>query len=174
MTIEHLEKVSKNLKKHTKNNAQKLFFCVFFNVIFLLIGGLVFFYIEHCSHSVKEVLSSNEWTCQLCNKLNHLKSKYVNHSDMVTAITNVTLMCETGCNVTIQRECKLDRSSIFQWFEYAMSIATTIGEISKNELYQIAASCLIILIIIPIREILITTNLHFLIVLILDLYKNYL
>ncbi|XP_066926467.1 uncharacterized protein [Clytia hemisphaerica] len=127
MSVENQILTLAELTSLVKQNLKRCFVFCLISVSLMLLGGLLFFYIEHCATTTKTIISKQQQGEVNCIKLCDQLIKYRNETHEIPSLVNLTATCSVECKVPVwRRECELNRAYFFMWTEYAMTVATTI------------------------------------------------
>uniref|UniRef100_A0A7M5XA44 Potassium channel domain-containing protein n=2 Tax=Clytia hemisphaerica TaxID=252671 RepID=A0A7M5XA44_9CNID len=141
MSVENQILTLAELTSLVKQNLKRCFVFCLISVSLMLLGGLLFFYIEHCATTTKTIISKQQQGEVNCIKLCDQLIKYRNETHEIPSLVNLTATCSVECKVPVwRRECELNRAYFFMWTEYAMTVATTIGYgrfVAKTDLGKI-------------------------------------
>lgn len=122
--IDSLKIFLKELKKHIRI---AILFIVLF-VIIMLLGVLIFFYIEQCYAVTQKKLDVDSQSylnvCQMAQNSLGNSSEFT--PELVTAVVD---MCSKGRLAKPKvLKCKLDSESLWRWWDYSVTLSYTIGK----------------------------------------------
>lgn len=139
-TIKSIKSFRKDLKRHF---LMAILFIVLHFVI-LLIGGLIFFYIEHCYDAtppVMDALTQNYFKfCQLMESVtlqDNQTLQEIGNTTNVTLIKNSLDTCKLDKLQFQGLTCKLNSKILFVWTDYVHTIAFTIGKYLKILIFSL-------------------------------------
>lgn len=124
----------KELRNELKRNIRTFLVFIFLDIIVLLLGTFLFFYIEHCVSPVQTTINPVQKAyndiCVLVNSTTTTSQPY-NDTEGLLLQDNIKRICnETGrVGDTPQRiKCDLDKRNFAKWFSYSITVAFTIGK----------------------------------------------
>ena len=144
----HIAVFKAKLWKEVKYNMIRFLIYGVVNLALLMLGGLGFFYIEHCRDvKIPKKLSTGESSfIEICSNLSNMlhnsttvtASNFINNFNNNTTVSlelkyflnNIQLTCiQNKAEVLDERQCELTTVDWFKWMEYTMTVAFTIGEL---------------------------------------------
>ena len=145
MAVDGKQPSTQDLQQSIKNNFYDFLFMFVVSHLIILAGGFAFLYIEHCSTETLvtslftttptlTILTSEDLTngttesptnCSLL--LNELRQIHNKTNNSTTLLNSLLKKNDDGGTQGFQRTCKFNPTNIFIWFEYSMTVATTIG-----------------------------------------------
>lgn len=131
----HLTVYKTRLWKDVKYNLQRFLVVGIGNLLILMLGSLIFFYIEHCRDEKppKNLNIGEKSFIQICNDPNLQKAYNKTHSSNETSIflKNIVNLCGKNKQLVLDvRECKLTVLEWYRWMEYTFSVSFTLGNFS--------------------------------------------
>ena len=137
----HLTVYKTRLWKDVKHNLQRFLIVGIGNLLILMLGSLVFFYIEHCRDEKppKSLNIGEESFIQICDDPNLLKSSNETNLSNETSIflKNVVDLCAKNKKLVLdERECKLTVLEWYRWMEYTFSVSFTLGKESAGTFFK--------------------------------------
>ena len=138
-----------NFQKEIWTNLRKLGIRFIVLVTYLVLGSLLFFYIEHCYHvvsaSVHRPLEKGFY--QLCNKINSSRTTPTSEQNENTSFSlasqilpseqlenapslfqqELRTICEDVLQKVPEYTCDLSFDNFMRWMEYVITVAFTIG-----------------------------------------------
>ena len=123
----HIKSINAVFWREVKGNLNRFVIYGLTNLILLMLGSLVFFYIEHC-HAVKpkNLNIGEDSFIKICEK--HLP-EMLSENATSSATKAIHELCEENkAAVLDERECVLNVLEFFKWMEYTLSVAFTLGK----------------------------------------------
>ena len=144
----HIAVFKAKLWKEVKYNMIRFLVYGVVNLALLMLGGLGFFYVEHCrDEKIPKNLSTGEGSfIQICNNLSKMlhngttiASNFINsltnNSNTTVSLElkyfldNIQSTCiQNKAEVLDERKCEITILEWFKWMEYTMTVAFTIGK----------------------------------------------
>lgn len=139
MILENVDRSKEQFKQEIKKNYLRFNIYVLLNLTLMVLGAIMFFYVEECYFFVPEGSpESNKQCLEICEDLimfNKTYSENIDHNQTSKALKNITDTCIKKCTPEIlpaEKRCTLDTIGILRWVEYTQSIQFTIGTLHNS------------------------------------------
>lgn len=151
MAVKDIKQITKQIKTELRTNGKKCISYIILQQSYMMLGALMFFYVEECYFKVQSPENKHNPCIQLCSGIHKLnQSGYLINSISTNASTtthNESLKtifqkmmnnCQIGeCKESniqqFQKRCELDRVGFVTWSVYTFTVIYTIGKKSHVE-----------------------------------------
>jgi len=135
----HIASINALFWKEVKYNLHRFLAYGVANLLLLMLGSLLFFYVEHCLETkVPKTLNIGEQSfIEICN--HHQKLLEKQQGNISSPLVNTTaalfanqidLLCQHNKKIVLdERTCDLTVLEWYKWMEYTFSVAFTLGKL---------------------------------------------
>ena len=126
------------LKKELSKFTRQFLIYMVLAVTDMVLGSLLFLYIEHCYDVVSKTYRPMENSyLEICNILEHKTNTSVsvggrNDNDTKQMLTEMQEICNRKSMYIEHIVCELNQGTFSKWFEYTASIGFTVGKLVQS------------------------------------------
>ena len=138
MIITDIEESKIQFVKDIKKNVTRFFIYMMISLASIVVGAVMFFYVEECYFKVPVPPEYSQRCQELCDGLVKLNTTFSMNlaltTDFIAGFNNLTDLCASKNCIekggVENKKCEMtDVKDFFHWFELPYSIAYTLGEL---------------------------------------------